>query len=81
MAYPTTIPVRLFRQGEYAVINGEKYVPERTCHNVESGDFFRCSNCGCEIALHLKLSHGTYHALYGGEANFCPNCGRRVKED
>lgn len=49
MAYPTTIPVRLFKQGEFAVINGKKYVPERTCLPVYDGKWRntpRCSLCG-----------------------------------
>ena len=72
MAYPTTIPVRLFKQGEFAVINGKKYVPERTCH-VE---------CSCYDELleedYTDLSCG--HHLRGAawEFDFCPSCGAKV---
>lgn len=70
MAYPTTIPVRLFKQGEFAVINGKKYVPERTCLPVYDGKWRntpKCSLCG-ELLTEgvLKLP------------KHCPECGAKV---
>lgn len=69
MAYPTTIPVRLFKQGEFAVINGKKYVPERTCKFMpysEKSDDGICSKCG---------------AYMYEQDNFCPDCGAKVVDD
>ena len=75
MAYPTTIPVRLFKQGEFAVINGKKYVPERTCH-VEG-------SCYDELLQEDYTDLSCGHHLRGAawEFDFCPVCGARVKEE
>lgn len=50
---------------------------ERTCTDVEGGDFFRCSACGCEV---MRVADG-WKPLYMGEINYCPNCGARVVDD
>ena len=47
---------------------------ERTCQDVEGGNFFRCSKCGCEI---MRVADG-WKPLYMGEVNYCPNCGAKV---
>ena len=47
---------------------------ERTCQDVEGGDFFRCSKCGCEI---MRVANG-WKPLYMGDVNYCPNCGAKV---
>ena len=80
MAYPTTIPVRLFKQGEFAVINGVKYVPERTCertweHSGPLFDSFKCSECLYEF-FEPRCVQG-YNDLV---TNYCPNCGAKVVE-
>lgn len=75
MAYPTTIPVRLFKQGEFAVINGKKYVPERTCRNEFDRCFaFECSECGVNVEGGDMLGHNSSEGAF----NFCPNCGAKV---
>ena len=73
MAYPTTIPVRLFKQGEFAVINGVKYVPERTCRveRMEIDEFGRYFYLSCG---HMQMTHNTNALPY------CPNCRARVEE-
>ena len=55
---------------------------ERTCHDVEADDeqFFRCSQCGCEVMLHVEVHTSTWNALWAGELNYCPNCGAKVVE-
>lgn len=50
--------------------------PDRTCQDVEGGDFFRCSKCGCEL---MRVADG-WRPLYMGEVNYCPNCGAKVTE-
>lgn len=50
---------------------------ERTCTDVEGGDFFRCSACGCEV---MRVADG-WKPLYMGEINHCPNCGAKVVSD
>lgn len=77
MAYPTTIPVRLLWQGEYAVINGKRYVPEKTCrivwHSNEFGLFdLHCSEC-CSLLLIQRDGSET-------QPNYCPNCGAKAIE-
>lgn len=67
MAYPTTIPVRLFKQGEFAVINGKKYVPERTCKPVVAEDG---ANEGCRVCSECGR-------LYWSTP-FCAYCGAKV---
>ena len=58
-----------------AVHNGEAWQKVRECHDVdESSNFFRCSQCGCEI---MRCVDG-WKPLYMGEVNFCPNCGAKV---
>ena len=49
--------------------------PERTCQDVEGGNFFRCSKCGCEL---MRFADG-WKPLYMGEVRYCPNCGARVE--
>ena len=69
MGYPAKVPVRFFNGGEYAVINGKKYVPERTCKFMpysEKSDDGICSKCG---------------AYMYEQDNYCPRCGAHVKED
>ena len=51
--------------------------PERTCQDVEGGNFFRCSKCGCEL---MRFADG-WKPLYMGEVRYCPNCGARVVEE
>lgn len=72
MAYPATMPVRLFKQGEFAVINGKKYVPERTCH-VEGSYYDELMD-----EDYTDLSCG--HHLRGAERDFdfCYRCGARI---
>lgn len=55
---------------------------ERTCHDVLADDeqFFRCSQCGCEVMLHVEVHTSTWNALWAGELNYCPNCGAKVVE-
>lgn len=54
---------------------------ERTCHDVdpkywgEDMEFFRCSRCGCEMILRKD----GWIALYGGDMNYCTNCGSKVE--
>lgn len=77
MAYPTTIPVRLFKQGEFAEINGKRYVPERTCRNVgyySDSTRFECSEC--EFNGWVKWAKDGKDRVPG----YCPNCGARVKD-
>lgn len=50
---------------------------ERTCQDVEGGNFFRCSKCGCEL---MRFADG-WKPLYMGEVRYCPNCGARVVEE
>lgn len=50
---------------------------ERTCHSVSaSSNFFRCSECGCEIMFTVD----GWKPLYMGRVNYCPNCGAKVVE-
>ncbi len=60
----------------------EYYRAERTCHDVLADDeqFFRCSQCGCEVMLHEEVHTRTWNALWAGELNYCPNCGAKVVE-
>ena len=51
--------------------------PERTCQDVEGGNFFRCSKCGCEL---MRFADG-WKPMYMGEVRYCPNCGARVVEE
>lgn len=75
MAYPTTIPVRLFKEGEYAVINGKKYVPERTCHLV--GTMLQEYEDGFEYEHELSCGHVAIES-YGDPPNYCALCGAKV---
>lgn len=50
---------------------------ERTCQDVEGGNFFRCPKCGCEL---MRFADG-WKPLYMGEVRYCPNCGARVVEE
>lgn len=48
---------------------------ERTCHSASaSSNYFRCSECGCEIMFTVD----GWKPLYMGEVNYCPNCGSKV---
>jgi len=82
MAYPTTIPVRLFKQGEFAVINGKKYVPERTCAFTDNWNdpdlpLPTCSACGWEAEeTDCVCVIGGPMFEYGGK--FCKECGAKV---
>ena len=81
MAYPTTIPVRLFKEGEYAVINGEKYVPERTCHLIGTiYQKYEGGYAGFEYEHELSCGHVAIDS-YGDTPNYCPNCGAKVVEE
>lgn len=73
MAYPTTIPVRLFKQGEYAVINGEKYVPERTCQVIARHD-------GPHVYEHELSCGHSCEWVWDVPPAFCPACGSKVTE-
>lgn len=75
MAYPTTIPVRLFKQGEFAVINGKKYVPERTCRIMERRGDCVCSACG-EVLLSGWAD--PFEAIPLECFKYCFNCGAKV---
>ena len=90
MAYSTTIPVRLFKQGEYAVINGAKYVPERTCRVelIDTGNEAAYEHY--EYIAHCHSCHHEFgYVLYNEDGdtwqdelpNFCPNCGARMTEE
>lgn len=58
-----------------AVHDGRVWQVVRECHDAGTSDnFFRCSNCGCEI---MRCVDG-WRPLYMGEINFCPNCGSKV---
>jgi len=58
-----------------AVHDGRAWQVVRECHDAGTSDnFFRCSNCGCEI---MRCVDG-WRPLYMGEVNFCPNCGAKV---
>lgn len=81
MAYPTTIPVRLFKEGEYAVINGKKYVPERTCHMElrKRGaiyDVFYFDCCDEEYSENRTDQYAS-----GVSGKVCPYCGAKVVEE
>lgn len=70
-----------YYSGHVIEVNGKKYVPERTCertweHSGPLFDSFKCSECLYEF-YEPRCVHG-YSDLV---ANFCPNCGARVKED
>lgn len=49
-----------------------RYVPERTCHNLneEWPSLFRCSECGYENSDTLCGSQASF--------NYCPSCGAKV---
>ena len=68
MGYPAKVPVRFFNGGEYVVINGKKYVLEKTCHIVwnEIDKTWECDACGGAVGL--------------PEVAYCESCGARVIE-
>lgn len=76
---------RIKKAGEYDIAFSSASVlayliepePERTCKDVEGGNLFRCSKCGCEL---MRIADG-WKPLYMGDVNYCPNCGARVVEN
>lgn len=55
--------------------DGRAWQAVRECHDAgTSSNFFRCSNCGCEI---MRCVDG-WKPLYMGDVNYCPNCGAKV---
>lgn len=78
MAYPTTIPVRLFKQGEYAVINGVKYVTERTCRIESShiGPRYNVYKYPCSEQEWVESNTDPHASMIDG---VCPFCGCKVE--
>lgn len=60
----------LYEDGFY--LYDVKFMPERTCRNVDDGfPFFKCSECGCNAVVE-------YESSGDGLPNYCPNCGAKV---
>lgn len=61
-------------------INGQRFIPERICHDVsDSADKFICSECGCNADTMDEDMESTVHV--GGIAttfHACPNCCAKV---
>lgn len=77
-----TVPA--FGDFERVEIDGQWYVPERTCRDTDHmHDAIKCSECG-EITLNTL-----YRVEYGGglttvkghRPRFCSNCGARVEDE
>lgn len=65
--------------GSRVVINGTKYVPERTCKNLATReDDFACSECKCEVVGCMVDDFGSFDNPL--RFSYCPNCGRKVVE-
>lgn len=58
-----------------------------TCRDVCAGiSEFTCSSCGfnCDLASWISMfdgDEGRHRHHHHGTPNYCPNCGRKVKED
>ncbi len=58
-----------------------------TCRDVCAGiSEFTCSSCGfsCDLTSWISLfdgDEGRHRHHHHGTPNYCPNCGRKVKED
>ena len=64
---------------ERVEIDGQWYVPERTCRNVWLKGSFKCSECGATVKLFDESDEPTI--CVDGVADtpsYCPNCGRKV---
>lgn len=71
-----TVPA--FGDFERVEIDGQWYVPERTCMNVSADPLgFECSECG-------SYSYGQTPTVWNGgpiDWAYCPSCGAEVVDD
>lgn len=65
-------------EGSTVIVNGTKYVPERTCKNTAyNKDDFCCSECGA-YARGTMLDDFGCSVPVGRSFSKCPNCGMKV---
>lgn len=64
--------------GIVAVKPGERvrYVPERTCRNIDGNGWFECSECGRRYIPSQIVGKGSEQT--GCEWSYCPSCGAKV---
>lgn len=60
----------------------KRYVPERTCRDVDGVDKFVCSECGASFDYEGRWDEPTYWVDdVAAVVEYCPNCGAMVIYD